>query len=150
MREHFDDHGKYAIVRGAETKDYQAQLKLTDKYAVRFGMEESENNFSRHAGNNYMMHAQRGTYNNCSGVTYQAPCNYNSGSSTVGAVITRGVPSQEIRMEDEQNLAKKQDEKESHRSRHIDSRTSFGGQQQSYLMQQHQATLGHYYQQPNV
>jgi len=36
----------------------------------------------------------------------------------------------------------KRDEKESHYSRHVNSKESFGNQHMSYLMQQHEATLG--------
>ena len=46
-------------------------------------------------------------------------------SSVSAAVITRGVPSQEIRYEDQQPY--KKEEKESHYSRHVNSNSSFGG-----------------------
>lgn len=60
MRESIQESGIYA-------RDYQAELKLTNKYAQRFGMDESDqhhaslinqqmNNMSRHSGNMYMMH----------------------------------------------------------------------------------------------
>lgn len=43
-------------------------------------------------------------------------------------------------------MVQKREEKESHHSRHVSSKTSFGANQQqqqtSYLVQQHQATLG--------
>ena len=49
-----------ALAKGCECKGYQAELKLTNKYAARFGMEESDNHRStynsRHSGNAYMMH----------------------------------------------------------------------------------------------
>ena len=70
-----------------EHGSYQAELKLTNKYAQRFGMDEADQHQqnhmgtfnSRYSGNNYMMHSQQNTYmSHRSGgpgasVTYQAP-----------------------------------------------------------------------------
>mmetsp|Transcript_25304 Transcript_25304/g.31680 ORF Transcript_25304/g.31680 Transcript_25304/m.31680 type:complete len:116 (+) Transcript_25304:1925-2272(+) len=47
MRESIQDSGVYAFANGCECKDYQAELKLTNKYAARFGMDESD---QHHAG----------------------------------------------------------------------------------------------------
>ena len=72
MRESIQESGLYPQSQN-NIKGYQAELKLTEKYAARFGMDESDqhhsanhlshhNNYasfqSRHSGNNYMMHLQ--------------------------------------------------------------------------------------------
>ena len=67
MRESIQESGVYALAGGCECRGYQAELKLTNKYAARFGMNETDqhhssvinqqmNSMSRHSGNNYMMH----------------------------------------------------------------------------------------------
>ena len=151
------------MAQGCDCKGFQAELKLTNKYAARFGMDEHDqhHSYSRHSGNTYMMqgnnmqsnymrmqqenqesHEQNPMHyrSNVSGgsyisrhVAYQAPNiqTINSGgnieqqSSVSAAVIMRGVPSQEIRYEDQQ--PQKREEKESHYSKHVTSNTSFGG-----------------------
>ena len=67
-------------------------------------------------------------------VAYQAPqvqsshLHLQQSSGSIGAaVISRGVPSQEIRYEDQTAGLNKREEKESHYSRHVTSNTSFGG-----------------------
>jgi hypothetical protein len=59
LRENIQDSGVYAFAKGCECKGYQAELKLTNKYAARFGLDESDqhhSNYTRHSGNTYMMH----------------------------------------------------------------------------------------------
>ena len=41
MREHVQESGVYALAQGCDVKGYQAELKLTNKYASRFGMDEN-------------------------------------------------------------------------------------------------------------
>ena len=97
-----------SINAGAGGRGYEAQLKLTNKYAARFGMEDQDgqNNYSsftqtRHSGNSYMMHRGENytSYTNRSniGVVYQPPSQYalaptspmtNLGGQTIGTGAT--------------------------------------------------------------
>lgn len=89
LRENIQESGVYAFAKGCECKGYQAELKLTNKYAARFGMDESDqraSSFTRYSGNNYMMHSlgvanQRASESytqSHSAVAYQAPAQNNN------------------------------------------------------------------------
>lgn len=42
MRESIQESGVHSFAKGCECKGYQAELKLTNKYAARFGLDESD------------------------------------------------------------------------------------------------------------
>jgi len=47
MRESLHEHGSAYLAKGCECKGFQAELKLTNKYASRFGMDEIDEQHSR-------------------------------------------------------------------------------------------------------
>ena len=42
MRESLREHGAHGMTKGCECKGFQAELKLTNKYAARFGMDAQD------------------------------------------------------------------------------------------------------------
>jgi hypothetical protein len=42
LRESIQESGVHALAKGCECKGYQAELKLTNKYAAKFGMDEQD------------------------------------------------------------------------------------------------------------
>lgn len=114
-------------------------------------------NQTRHSGNSYMQHRGEGytSYTNRSaiGVTYQPPSQYAlaptspltaAGGQTINTGVT--IDNQEaaagVAVASGGQSLLKRDEKESHCSKHVSSKTSFGNQTSSYLVQQHQAVIG--------
>ena len=92
-----------------------------------------------HAGNSAYQQRNTADLQNCfssrSGVAYQPPISgppIGAGIATIStekeSFILRGVPSRELRFQEETTMVneKKRDEKESHYSRHVSSKTSFG------------------------